>query len=75
MSSKLRTRGSLQVLTDINKSNKCFTELESIRYTSGFHIESDRPQKEYFSKNIRESYFIPGSKVQTLIFSVDESKK
>jgi tRNA G46 methylase TrmB len=75
MSSKLRTRGSLQVLTDIDKSNKCFTELESIGTTSGFHIESDRPQKEYFSKNIRESYFIPGSKVQTLIFSVDESKK
>ena len=75
MSSKLRTRGSLQVLTDIDKSNKCFTELESIGTTSGFHIESDIPQKEYFSKNIRESYFIPGSKVQTLIFSVDESKK
>jgi len=75
MSSKLRTRGSLQVLTDIDKSNKCFTELESIGTTSGFHIESDKPQKEYFSKNIRESYFIPGSKVQTLIFSVDESKK
>jgi tRNA G46 methylase TrmB len=75
MSSKLRTRGSLQVLTDIDKSNKCFTELESIGTTSGFHIESDRPQKEYFSRNIRESYFIPGSKVQTLIFSVDESKK
>jgi len=75
MSSKLRTKGSLQVLTDIDKSNKCFTELESIGYTSGFHIESDRPQKEYFSRNIRESYFIPGSKVQTLIFSVDESKK
>lgn len=75
MSSKLRPRGSLQVLTDFDESSKCFTDLELIGTKSGFHLESDRPQKEYFSKNIRESYFIHGSKVQTLIFNIDESKK
>ena len=71
MSAKLRARGSLQVLTDIEESSKCFTDLISICANSGFHIDSGRLRKEYFPTKIGEPYFIVGRKVQTLVFNLD----
>jgi tRNA G46 methylase TrmB len=71
MSAKLRARGSLQVLTDIEESSKCFTDFISICANSGFHIDSGRLRKEYFPKKIGEPYFIVGRKVQTLVFNLD----
>lgn len=73
MASKLRTSGSLQVLTDIDTSNKCFVDLKSICAKSGFYLDSGRLRKEYFPKNIHEPYFRLDSKIQTLVFKLRES--
>jgi HD superfamily phosphodiesterase/tRNA G46 methylase TrmB len=75
MPSKLRTNGSLQILTDAEGSSSYFNDLELIGMKSGFHLNSGRRHKEYFPKNIRESYFAPDSTVHTLVFDLNDSNQ
>ncbi len=75
MPSKLRTNGTLQILTDVEESNNYFNDLELIGTKFGFHLNSGRHHKEYFPKNIRESYFTPDSTVHTLVFNLNESNQ
>jgi tRNA G46 methylase TrmB len=75
MPSKLRTNGTLQILTDVEESNSYFNDLKLIGTKFGFHLNSGRRHKEYFPKNIRESYFTPDSTVHTLVFNLNESNQ
>jgi tRNA G46 methylase TrmB len=68
MLSKLTARGTLQILTDLEKDNRKFKELITIIVDAGFHLEVDYTGKVYFPTDWKDSSFINGRTPQILIF-------
>jgi tRNA G46 methylase TrmB len=68
MLSKLTARGTLQILTDLEKDSMKFKELITIIVDAGFHLEVDYTGKVYFPTGWKDSSFINGRTPQILIF-------
>jgi tRNA G46 methylase TrmB len=68
MLSKLTARGTLQILTDLEKDSMKFKELITIIVDAGFHLEVDYTGKVYFPTGWKDPSFINGRTPQILIF-------
>ena len=68
MLSKLTARGTLQILTDLEKDSMKFKELITIIVDAGFHLEVDYTEKVYFPTGWKDPSFINGRTPQILIF-------
>jgi tRNA G46 methylase TrmB len=68
MLSKLTARGTLQILTDLEKDSMKLKELKTIIVDAGFHLEVDYTGKVYFPTGWKDPSFINGRTPQILIF-------
>ena len=68
MLSKLTARGTVQILTDLEKDSMKFKELITIIVDAGFHLEVDYTGKVYFPTGWKDPSFINGRTPQILIF-------
>jgi tRNA G46 methylase TrmB len=68
MLSKLTARGTLQILTDLEKDSVKFKELITIIVDTGFQLEVDYTGKVYFPTGWKGPGFINGRTPQILIF-------
>jgi tRNA G46 methylase TrmB len=65
---KLTTRGTVQILTDLEKDSVKSKELIAIIVDAGFQLDVDYTGKVYFPTGWKDPDFINGQKAQILIF-------